>query len=99
MDESTSPLSGVPAVDADARIGRIVEMLCSLTGVKHQELAARVGMQPQSLSSKLKGKRPFRARELEQIATALGFPVSLLHVDPDDVAASLRTPGRSINYR
>jgi len=99
MDESTSPLSGAPVEDVDQRIGRVVEMLCSLNGVSHKALAERVGMSATGLSSKLKGKRPLRGREMEQIAAALGYPVSLLHVDPEEISASLRTPGRSINYR
>jgi len=38
-------------------------------------------------------------RLLAKVAAALGYPVSLLHVDPEEISASLRTPGRSINYR
>lgn len=97
--ESTSPLLGSPALTTDQRIGRMVEVLLDLVGLRKQELAERIGMKPANLSKKLGGTNPWTANELERVAAALGFPVSLLHVDPEDVAASLRTPGRSINYR
>lgn len=97
--ESITPLLGNRPESTDARIGRMVEVLLDLLGLQKQELAERVGMKPANLSKKIGGVVPWSASEVEKVAAALGFPIALLHVDPDEVAASLRTPGRSINYR
>ena len=99
MDTNVTPLFGNPPTELDAQIGRIVEMLLSLVGVHNAELAARLGISPQAMSSKLKGKRPWSATEIKATADALGFPTALLYADPSDVTATLREPGRSINYR
>lgn len=97
--ESTPPLLGQPASGTDERIGRIVEVMLDLLGVSKQDLAARIGMKPQTLGQKISGKRPWSANELERVAAALGFPVMALHMDPAGLADVLREPRSSTNYR
>jgi DNA-binding transcriptional regulator YdaS (Cro superfamily) len=98
MTSSTSPLLGHPAQTTDARIGRMVEVLVDLLGVQKQELAEWVGMKPASLGQKISGSRPWKADELNRIAAALGFPVSVRYSDPEEVVGALRER-RPINYR
>lgn len=97
--ESTSPLFGDDPRNDDERIGRMVSMLLDLLGLKKQDLAGRLGMEPAHLSKKLRGTNAWSANEVRRTAAALGFPVGLLMADPDEVAASLRDPGVTINYR
>lgn len=44
--ESTSPLFGDDPRNDDERIGRMVSMLLDLLGLKKQDLAGRLGMEP-----------------------------------------------------
>jgi predicted transcriptional regulator len=98
MSDNTSPLVVHPADNSDERIGRMVEVLLDLLGVTKQDLAKSIGLSPSGLGQRISGSRPWRSREVEQVAAALGFPLSVLYADPEDVAGALRE-GRSINYR
>ena len=42
----------------------------------HRELAERVGIQPSGISRRLDGEIPLKVSEVEQIAAALGVPVT-----------------------
>lgn len=97
-DKDFEPLGTQPRSD-DERTGRVIQALMDLIGVPSKVLAERIGMEPTTLSGKMSGRRAWKDSELRQIAAALGFPRATLTLDPEDVAASLRTPGRSINYR
>lgn len=92
-DDGTPRLLGTEPRNDGERTGRIVQMLMDLVGVPGKVLAERIGMEPTTLSGNWKDT------ELRQVAAALGFPRATLTLDPDDITASLRTPGRSINYR
>ena len=98
-DDGTPRLLGTEPRHAGERTGRIVQMLMDLVGVPGKVLAERIGMEPTTLSGTMSGRRPWKDTELRQVAAALGFPRATLTLDPDDITASLRTPGRSINYR
>jgi len=98
--ESTSPLLGGDPRNDDERIGRMVAMLLDLLGLKKQDLAGRLNMEPAHLSKKLRGTNAWSAKEVQRTAAALGFPVGLLYADPDEVASGLRGAGPgTINYR
>jgi transcriptional regulator with XRE-family HTH domain len=83
--------------DADERIGRMMRALCDLLNITHQDLADRIGMRPQNLSQKMRGKRPWRSREVQQVAAALGVPLPVLLRDPDIFVETLRA--EFVNYR
>lgn len=99
MNDTTAPLAPVPPENSDARIGRMVEVLLDLLGLSKQELAARVGLSPSGLGQRISGARSWRSREVEQVAAALGFPVSTMYADPASLVDVLRDGGGTINYR
>lgn len=99
MSDTLVPLSGKPAATSDARVGRVIEVLLDLMGIAKQDLAAQIGMSAGYLGQKISGSRSWKYREIEQVATALGVPKSLLGVDPEEILSILVEPGRSINYR
>ena len=99
MDGIVINLTSKTATPEDAQVGRMVEMLLTLFGVTNAALAAELGISPQALSNKLHGSRPWSHSEVKRTAAWFDVPSGLLNADPADFAATLRTPGRSINYR
>jgi len=99
MDDTTTPIETHPPENSDARIGRMVEVLLDLLGVSKQELAGRVGLSPSGLGQRISGARSWRSREVEQVAAALGFPVTTMYADPASLVEALRSGGGTINYR
>lgn len=67
----------------DERVGRVVAAVLKLQGVSHTRFAEALDMPPQTLSSKLRGSRPWRESEVAQVADALEVPPEMLMESPE----------------
>lgn len=85
------------ATEADVRFGRMVKAVLALFGMEQQYLAAAIGMSPQALNGKVKGRSPWSLGEMDRVAEVLGVPRQVLERDPEAVVADLSE--RFTNYR
>jgi len=70
------------------RIARRIRAELAERGLTQTDLAARLGWQQQKLNRRLTGAVAIDAAELEQVAAALGVPVSqLIPTDRNEVPA------------
>lgn len=86
----------VTAVATDTSIGARVRTLREAVGIKSQDLAAIVGIDPSAMSNIERGKRSVKTNELARIAAALSVsPLALLDDDslPARMPVAPRTAG------
>lgn len=74
---------------ADVAVGRMVAAILELEAMRHQDLADRIGMNPQTLSGKINGRSPWQVDELVRIAESLAVPIGCLYRDPMDAVRSM----------
>jgi len=88
---------------SDAWIGATVRGVAGLKGVRLDQIAERLAINPSTLSNKLSGERPWRAVEVAEAADILGVAVESLYngyngeVPPPD--PSSHRPGRARRSR
>jgi transcriptional regulator with XRE-family HTH domain len=68
----------------DVLIGERIHQIMWRQRMTQGQLAARLGLTQTGVSRKIRGERPWFARELLQVAAALNTQVSALLPNPDD---------------
>lgn len=76
--------------ETQQRITSSVAALADILGLKHGELAAMAGIDPDKLSKSLGMKRKLTLEETERLAGALGVPVVVLYDGGDELRRRAR---------
>ena len=74
-------------IDTDVIVGARAHMLMWRGGRSQAAVSAALGMAKSQLSRKLKGERPWYAREIVEVARVLGTSVAYLIGETDDPSA------------
>ena len=81
----TAAASSYRAQSLDERVGRVLLMLLGAAGEDQQDVAPVLGITPTAVSSRLKGRTPWRVLELEALAKHFDVPAEIFLRDPADV--------------